>query len=137
MKFSDIKIDSTKHDNADWVDNIPEFQGVRFKVRAAENNDWRKLRQVLVDAIPRKHKVGGRLRPEDQDRLIAILLRDTSLVDWDGLENDDGTPLAYSREAADKFLTEPDFGKFREAVMYAANIVSEQYASDVEDIAKN
>lgn len=137
MKLTEIKIDSTKRDNADWVDNIPELQGVRLKVRAAENKDWRKLRQVLVDSIPRKYKVGGRLRPEDQDNLISTLLRDAALVDWEGLENEDGSPLPYSKEAAGKFLFDPDLEKFRDGVMYAANVVAEQYANEVEDIAKN
>lgn len=137
MKLSDVKIDPVKMEQGDWVDNIPELQGVRVKVRGANNRDWRKLQGRLVDAVPRKNKVGGRLNPDDLDRITSILLRDTSLLDWDGIEAEDGSPLVFSKDEANRLLTNPEFGKFRDGVLWAANVVAEQEAEGVDTTSKN
>lgn len=137
MKLSELKVDAVKVEQGAWVDNIPELEGLRLKVRGANNKDWRKLQARLISAIPRQKRVGGQLDPAEQDRIMAIVLRDTCLLDWDGLEGDDGKPLPYTKESAEQFLTDPQYAKFREGVTWAATVVGEQRDAVLEKDAKN
>lgn len=137
MKLNDLTIDTVKLEQGDWVDNIPELPGLRLKVRGANNKDWRRLQTRLVDAVPRKKRVNNRLGPAEQDRITAILLRDTGLLDWDGLEDDDDKPIAYSKEKAEQLLTAPEYVRFREGALWACNMVAERDRSEVEADAGN
>ncbi len=137
MKLSEMTVDLVRVEQGDWVDNIPELEGLRLKVRGSNNKDWRKLASRLVDAVPRKKRLGGRLDPAEQDRITSICLRDACLLDWGGLEGDDGKPLAYSKDLATKFLTDPQYGKFRDGVLWAASVVAEQDVIAKDDDAKN
>jgi hypothetical protein len=90
-----------------------------------------------MDAVPRKKKLGGRLDPDEQDRIISSCLLSACLLDWDGLEDDDGKPLPYSKAMAQKLLTEPQYRRFRDSVVWAASIVAENLTIDQEEIAGN
>lgn len=136
MKLSGLKINAKVAEEGAWVDNIPELGTLRLKVRGAGNKDWRRLSTKLIAAVPRKHRVDG-LDPDEQDRINAILIRDTGLLDWDNLEGDDGNPIPYSKDMAQKLLTDPDTVKFREGAMWACATVAERQADDVEATAKN
>jgi len=138
MDIKEIKIDSSKLDHADWVGDLGrDFNGVRVKVRAVENKNWRRLRLKLGNQIPLKRRVdGGNFLPEDQDKIIATCLLEASLEDWEGLTMN-GAPLPYSKEMAQKLLTDPDYRKFFDAVLQAASTVAEQTREEAQDIAKN
>lgn len=136
MKLSGNKIDVVKREQGDWVDNIPELQGVRVKVRGMGNKDWARMEARLVNAVPRARRLRG-LEPEDRDRINGILLRDTSLLDWEGIEGDDDKSIPYSKQQANEFLTNPEYGKFRDGVLWAASVVAEQTAAEIEEDAGN
>jgi hypothetical protein len=137
MKLSDITVDAERLEKGAWVDNIPDMEGLRLKVRGANNVDWRRLQSRLLDAVPRKKRLGGRLDPDEQDRITASCLLNTCLMDWDGLEGDDGNPLPYSKEWADKLIKEPEYRRFRDAVIWAASIVAEENNIDHQDAVGN
>lgn len=137
MKLSDAKVDVVKLEEGDWVDNIPELEGLRLKVRGSGNKQWRRLMQQLVNAIPRKKRAAGLIDPAEMDRVMAIVLRDACLDDWSGLEDDDGKPLPYSKDKAGELLGDPAYSKFRDGVNWAANAVAEQGQADLEADAKN
>lgn len=136
MKLSDGIINTEAQEKGDWVENVPEMEGVRLKVRGAGNADWRKLEARLLAAVPRKKRVGG-LDPDEQDRITSECIFACGLLDWDGFENDDGTPLPYSKEVARQILFQPEYQRYRFGVLWACNIVAEQRREDSEDIAKN
>lgn len=135
MKISEAKIDPVKLEEGAWVANIPELEGVKFKVRGAGNRDWRKLQNRLYDSVPRNRRVGGRLDPKDQDNINAQCLLKTSLLDWDGLEEDDGSKIPFSRERAEELLSKPEYSKIRDGVLWAATFVAEQNKDEVEEDA--
>lgn len=137
MKLSDVKVDVQKQEQGAWVSNIPELQGVRLQVRGTNNSDWRKLSARLIDAIPRKDRIGGRISPAQQDALTTRLLVNCGLLGWEGIEDEDGKPLPYSKAKAEELLSDPAYAKFREGVLWACSMVAEQNASDVEDDAGN
>jgi hypothetical protein len=135
MKIDTIDVDALE--NGDWVDNIPEMGALRLKTRGANNKAWRRMQAKLIAAVPRSKRVGT-LDPDESDRITAILLRETALLDWDGLEGPDGKPLPFSKEQANEYLTNPKYGgRFRDAALYAANIVAEQKQEEIEDDSKN
>ena len=137
MKMKDVAVDSGRAETGAWVDDIPDMEGLRLKVRGANNKDWRRLQMKLIQAVPRKRRMTGNLDPEDADRITNVCLLDTCLLDWEGLDGDDDQPLPYSRETAKKLLTDPDYRRFRDAVSWAANLIAEQNAADHEEDAGN
>src|SRR5262245_51267024 len=98
MKLSEAKVNVAVQEEGDWVDNIPELPGVRIKTRGANNRAWRRMSTRLYDSIPRSKRIGGRVEPETMDGIMTNLLVECGTLDWDGLQNDDGTPLTYSKE---------------------------------------
>lgn len=136
MKLSERKIDLQKREEGAWVTDIPDWQGLSLKVRGSDNKDWARMENKLWNAVPRARKINGR-DPEDVERINAILLRETSLLDWRGVDDDDGKPEPYSKTAADKYLTPLEMEPFRRAVMWAAVMVAEIGRAELEDDAKN
>ncbi|GLK78040.1 hypothetical protein GCM10008171_32940 [Methylopila jiangsuensis] len=136
MKLSALRIDNARLEEGAWVGDIPELEGVRLHVRGLGNTDFRRLQNKLVMAVPRKNRRNG-LSLEDQARIEARCLAETVLLGWEGLENEDGSPLDYSPVEALRLLSNPDFVRLREGVNYAAAIVAEDDAEADEDLEGN
>lgn len=136
MKLADQTIDPIKLEEGDWVENIPEWGDLRLKVKGIRNKAWVRMQRILMDAVPKKMKIGGRIDETEQDKITTSLLLNTCLLDWSGLE-DDVTPIPYSKEKASELLNNPRHRNFRDAVIWAATVVAEQGAVVVEDAAKN
>lgn len=137
MRLGEQKIDPIKLEQGDWVENIPEMGDLRLKVRGARNKDWVRMQGVLSDAVPRNRKIGGRPIPAEMDRIMTALLRETCLLDWGGLEGDDGAAIPYSKDKANELLSDPQYRNFRDAVIWASSVVADVHAADVEEVAKN
>lgn len=137
MKLSGLKVNVVALEQGAWVDDIPDMDGLRLKVRGINNKDWRKLSDRLYDQVPRQRKIRGRVNSDDRDRIATACLLETGLMDWGGLDDDEGKSIPYSKEKAENLLTDPETGKFRDAVMWACSVVSEQDAQDIEDAAGN
>lgn len=125
MKLSNVSIDGVQFETGEWVDTIPEMDDLRLKVRGIGNGDWRRLASKLNAAVPRDKKRGNIVDPETQDVILSTLLLDTCLLDWDGVTEDDDTVIPYSKAKATMLLTNPDFRRFRDAVLYAASLVGD------------
>jgi hypothetical protein len=136
MKLSDRKINLKKREEGAWVKDIPEFEDVELKVRGVGNRDWARMEQKLIAAVPRQRRLIG-LEPEDRLRINGILIRDCSLLDWRGIENGTGAAEPFSKEAANKYLTNPEYEAFVWACVWAANVVAEQGQEEIEADAKN
>lgn len=142
MRIGETAVDVVKMEDGAWVGEkygtpIPEMGNLCLKVRGSNNKAWRKLAGRLVDGVPRSKRVAGRIAPDEMDRISAICLRDAGLLDWEFMEGDDDKPLAYSKEQAGAFLTDPQYVKFRDAVQWACNIVAEKDQAETDDDAKN
>ena len=120
-----------------WVDSIRDLPGIRIKARGANNSDYRLLEAKLIREIPRADRLEG-LKPADQDRIMGTLLLETVVIDVEGLtEDDDKTPVRYSRELGQKLLLDPDYRVFRAGAAYAGAIVADRRAADQEIEVKN
>jgi hypothetical protein len=133
MKISELEVDPKVIEEGRWIGDIPGLSGVRLKVRGANNKDWRRMAMRLVNAVPRKDRING-LDPEHSDRINAQVILATGLLDWEGIEDDDGNPIPYDKKKAALYLVGE---KFRSGVMYACDLVSEGISEEVEEIAGN
>lgn len=125
MKISSFKTNAAAVEQGRWIGDLPGLSGVRFKVRGIANADARRLRSKLTAEVPPKERRVG-IDVLTGDEIEAKVLLETVLLDWSGIENDDGTPLRYSKKTAQGFLTEPDFVSFRNAVTWAAGQVADE-----------
>ncbi|KQS75463.1 hypothetical protein ASG32_27250 [Methylobacterium sp. Leaf361] len=129
MKLSEMKVNSSAIEDGAWIRDIPEMGSLALKVRGIQNAAYRQLQNKLIEAIPRAKKPGGRIAPDEMDRVTNECLAATVLLDWSGLEDDDGEPLLFTRETAMELLSNPELRRFREAAIYAASMVGDQIAS--------
>lgn len=136
MDLSNVSVDPVKVEQGEWVGNIPQMGDLRLRIRGAENADWRRLQSKLIAAIPRQLRIGGQIDPDEADRITSVLLRDAALLDWENL-SEDGKPLAYSKENADRLLTDPTYRRFRDAALWASQNVGERVAVQTGDLVKN
>lgn len=136
MKLNDVKVDSNRIEAGAWIDELSECPGLRLRVRGQGNKEWRKLQTKLLDAVPRKKRV-NRLDYDEGERITNLLLLNTALLDWDGLQDNDGNAIPYSRDMAEQLLTDPDYRKFRDAVLTASSLVGENTEEDIRDASGN
>lgn len=125
MRLADIKVDSNAIETGAWVDNIPDMGNLRLKVRGAGNAAYAAEQAKLLLAVPRSEKVAGRVNPTTSDRIMAECLAKTTLLDWEGIEGDDGQPLPYSKETALTLLSDPAYRVLRDAVLWASSQVGQ------------
>lgn len=136
MKLSALKTDVAKLEAGQWVGDIPDMDGLELRVRGLGNTDYKRLFEKKVDALPRARKIRG-LVAEDRERIVGECLHEAVLLDWRGLKNDDDTDLAFDSTLAADLVSKPEFAKFRAAVIWAANLVSEEAGESIEAGAKN
>jgi len=130
MKLSKIRYDVDKAEGGAWVD-VPgtHFAGVSLKVRSRGTVEYRRRQRQLEAGVARR--IGTMLDPEDEDRIDATLLHELVLLDWAGLEEDDGTAIPYSPERAKALLFDPCLAAFRSIVRLAADIQNERGRADL------
>lgn len=136
MKLSSTVVDSAAIERGEWVDVIPGLTGIRIKARGTNNSDYRKLESQLVRDIPLADRIEG-LSSADQDRVTGTLLLETVVLDIDGLTEDDGTPIKYSKDLGKTLFLDPDYRIWRAAGVYAGSVMSERRKSVEAQDVKN
>lgn len=136
MKLSALKTDVAKLEAGQWVGDIPEMQGLELRVRGLGNTDYRRLYEKKASAIPRAQKIRG-IQTADHERIVSECLHEAVLLDWRGLTDETDAPISYDADLAKTLVADPEYAKFRAAVIWAANIVSEEASETVEADAKN
>jgi len=131
MDIKKVKVNSEAIDAGEWVKDLPEMDDLEVRVRGLNNADYENLQQKLILNVPFKRRRRG-MQKEDRERIQNQCLIETVLYDWRNL-TDGGTAVPYSKEAAEKYIADPDYRAFRDAVIYAASIVGE--SKDEEDDA--
>lgn len=135
LKLSSIKRDSALENEGEWRD-VPDWPGVRLKVRSVNSKDYQLQREMLLQKLARKL---GRLptSPEMEPalgKLIAVHL----LRGWEGLvDGPDDAPLAWTPEVGVEKLMDPEMRELENRVMLAATQVGDREAEFTVDAAKN
>lgn len=125
MKLSALKANIEREEAGDWVE-IPDFDGVSLKVRSLASTAYSMALSVVTQKFARKY--GQRpIPPEESQKENGKLLARHILLDWKGLVADDGkTPIAYSAELAEEVLTNPEFRLLANAVVWAAQRITDE-----------
>lgn len=138
MKLSAVRVDSALIEQGDWVNEIPGMPGIRIKARGLGNNDYRALQGKLIRDIPKSARVDGAIKPADQDYINGVLALETIVIDIDGItEDDEVTPLKYSKEIGQQMFMEPDYRVWRLAAEYAGTEIAERRKADETADVKN
>lgn len=137
MKLNSLKTNAAAAIEGRWVKDMPGLGNIEVRVLGTNNPAYRRRLQAMYRALPPAKRKNGAIDPIENDRIIGTCLLDHCLLDWRNVEDDDGNPIPYSREAATPLLTEPDFAAFRDGVLAAASSVDDEEAEADEDTEKN
>lgn len=132
-----MKVNSAAVQSGRWVSIGKYFSGVEVKVRGFKNKDYQRELLRMMSDVPLADRVKIASDPEFSDKLDIELAASCILLDWRGLEDDNGEPLAFSRDKAFEILSDPDYIEFREAVDFAAKIVGKDELVEAEAVSKN
>lgn len=136
MRIDDLKIDHTLVEQGQWRPAVG-LPGVEFKVRGADNHDWRRLNAKLMAELPREKQLAPTLDPADEDWITGMLLHNTVLLDWRGFKTEVGEAEPYDPAKAERLLTDPNFKRFRNSVLATARIFANETVAEREAAAKN
>lgn len=123
MDLSAVRVDLTRSKAGEWVKNIPGLGDIELKIKGSNTPAFRLGRIRAQKAIPAGARLeDGLIDPEEADKSNGLVLADL-LVDWKNV-NDGDAEVPFSREAAVRFLTDPELPVFRDGVAYAADEVA-------------
>lgn len=96
-----LKVDEEKAKKGIWV---PYMNGVKFLIGRANSvaynkhvaNSYKEHETALQQDTPEADKLG--------QRLIAEAVAETELLDWEGVVDEEGEVLPYSKEKATEYL---------------------------------
>jgi hypothetical protein len=136
VDLKEIKTDPALLEQGGWVSDIPGMGDLELQVRPLSNPKYQRLQSKLIQALPRAKRVGGRPDEDEQDRIISTCLLNTVLLGWRNLK-DGGEEVEFTPDMARMLILQPEFRDFRDAVLYASGVVSDNRVADQEDAAKN
>lgn len=134
LKISSIKRDIAKENEGDWVP-VPEWPGVRLKVRSISSKDYQTGREMLMGKLTRT--LGRTPTSPEMEPQLAKLIATHLLRGWEGIADDDDKPLEYSAKVALDLLADPSMRELEQQVIWAANRVGDREAEFTADATKN
>ncbi len=130
--FSQYQTDEDAEVDGVWVDL---GDGGRVKVARFGNPVHEKVMERLRRPYRNMLRSGRDLPKDIQDRLTIEGLAESILLDWSGLEDENGKAIAFSKKKAKELLT--DLKDFRNAVSFLA-LEAETFRKEaLEEAAKN
>lgn len=136
MKLSQIKVDSAAIENGAWRKAVG-FPGIEFNLRGVGNAEWERLHSKLVSELPPEAKFADVLPKEHAERISVDVIVGACLLDWRGIEEEDGSAIPYSADLARKLLSDPDMRKLKDSILATAGALSRETAAEREAAAKN
>jgi len=100
-----------------WVEFCPaqgDEPALELKIARIGNPRYAQRLQELVRPHRRKVRMGF---DEDMEQLVKIAVAECVLVDWRGLEDEDGNAIPYSKETSVEILTNPAYSDLMDFVM--------------------
>jgi hypothetical protein len=110
-------------------------EGARIKVARVGNPSYEKVLRQLKKPYRNITRAGGEIPREALDKITIEATAEALLLDWQGLDDEDGTAIPYSKEAAKRLLGE--LKDFRETVVRLALEAETFRAEALEAAAKN
>ena len=101
-----------------WVEFCPaqgpDDEALELKIARVGNPNYNQRLQELVRPHRRKVRMGF---DEDLEEFVRIAVAECVLVDWRGLQDDDGKAIPYSKEKSVEILTDPVYSDVFDFVM--------------------
>lgn len=118
MKLSQLAVDTGKSEDGVWFE-YPHFEGVSFLIARMGNSSF-------SDYLQKHRKLSRTLRSDSEmmDTLTKKAVAETVLLNWRGIEDDNGEPLQYTPEIG--------FETFQNESMQPVYSFILQSASDME-----
>jgi hypothetical protein len=113
FKLSGIKTDPTKETSGVW---FPVGNGARVLVARITSPKYEEYLRKLGKPYGRAIRA-GQIDNEAIEEITKKALAKHILLGWEGLENEDGTPIEYSLETAYKILTDPEYKDFYRMIL--------------------
>jgi hypothetical protein len=132
-KLSSFKTDSRKSEEGVWTE-----VGAGFEIRVARLGNPKY--QAELKRLGKPHLHGIRRQGLESEQLKRIQAKATArylLLDWRGLEDDDGKTIEYSYEKALELFLDPDYNEFLDIVLEAAGDMELFRVETIEDQIKN
>jgi hypothetical protein len=128
IKLASLKADLSREEDGEWID-VAEWPGVALNVRSIHSADYRTARDLLAQRLTRKL---GRLPTSvEQDAEMPKLYARHLLRGWRGLD------VEYSEAMAAEIITDPDYYKLVEQVLWASTRVGDQDVEFTQAAIKN
>lgn len=137
MRLQDLELDIVSTDDGAWIGDIPDQPGVSFKVRGTEYAPYQKALRAALMVQGRRQRLQSQVDPERFAALQNRLTAEHLLMDWKGIEADDGTPITYDAPSALKWMTERRYRPFQRGVMHAVEVVDAGLAEHREEASGN
>jgi hypothetical protein len=140
MNLKNIRRDKTSKVGVWWdyqAGQRVDAPNANFCIRVAERDNPQhraSLARLQLENLD-KLRVGGELAMSCWAKLATRSLAESVLVDWSGLEDDDGKPIAYSVDKAIELLEDESLWPLRNFIEDAAGVVR-SYRVEQEEQAK-
>lgn len=134
LKLSSIKRDLAKENDGEWQ-NIPEWPGVRLKVRSINSRDYQIAREMLLQKLTRQ--LGRMPTTPEMEPMLAKLVAQHLARGWEGLADEKDVLIEYESKTAMDLISNPEMRALEEQFIWAAMRVGDHNAEFTVDAAKN
>lgn len=120
-----------------WVEFCPaqgDEPALELKIARVGNPKYNQRLQELVRPHRRKVRMGF---DEDLEEFVKVAVAEHVLVDWRGLEDEDGKAIPYSKEKSTELLTNPSYSDLFDFVMDVGGDAAVYREQAIEEAAGN
>lgn len=138
MELQEFFRDEKAVEAGEWVGELTGVgDNVRFRVRGMTSKDYMNAYSRAQRRAPAKDREADRtLKLEAVQRIMADLLPEYILMDWEGITNE-GKPLPYDKEKVKGWLRQPGALPLLNAIVEAAGRVDDKQAVVKSETVKN
>ena len=117
VKINSLRVDPEKMESGVWV---PFMDGVEIKVARLGNRSFNTLVRKLTEPF-RKEQRDGQVPDEQMEDVMLKATAKTLLLDWKGVEDENGKALKYSAKQAYEWFKDGSLTNLYLAVQATAN----------------
>lgn len=133
VKLSSFATDEDLSVNGQWFEYA---DGVEFKIAKWNNPKFRDYLEDLARPHARKLRKSGRVGRFWNDLVNKAAAR-CVLLDWKGVDGDDGEPLTYSQEEGEKVLNNTCYSSIHDFIVEIAMEDANYFTEETEAAGKN
>lgn len=133
MKLSEIRTNINLEENGVWVDFI---EGLRVKIASLNCKAYTRACDKVLKPHTRRIR-DGMLSTDERLKLVSPIVARYIVLDWEGLEDECGTPIPYSPEKAEEIFADPSLREFYSFVLASANDISMFQNAELQESKEN